>query len=326
MPILIRSALSPEEQNKFVKYEDIASTNFPGIAKVVPANGVTLRNINELAINKATDAMIKNGTDNYRSLVPANQHTSVFYGLAKSAGDTTQSQSSNEVGAYTDEAKAAIQSMLGIDLSNAGSVKDVTVNGTSILDSETGVAEIPVASNSNLGVIGVNGTYGIGYAPHVNSLVFVNSGVAETKLGTSQNRAVLLANQHHSVFYGLAKAAGDTTQSQSANAVGTYTPEAALAIRNMIGATGESASITVTGTDPVIQASSNARYICGEVATLSFTPCASGICEVIFTSGTTPTVLTLPQTVQMPEWFEVEANHTYEISVIDGTYGAVMVW
>ena len=90
---------------------------------------------------------------------------------------------------------------------------------------------------------------------------------------------------------------------------------------------GQSISITVTGTDPVIQASSNARYICGEVATLDFTPCSVGICEVIFTSGTTPTVMTpLPQTVQMPEWFVVEANHTYEISVIDGVYGAVMVW
>ena len=88
----------------------------------------------------------------------------------------------------------------------------------------------------------------------------------------------------------------------------------------------QSISVTVTGTDPVIQANSNTRYICGEVATLSFTPCASGICEVIFTSGTTPTVLTLPQTVTLPERFEVEASHTYEISIVDGVYGAVMYW
>lgn len=40
---------------------------------------------------------------------------STFYGLAKAAGDTTQSQSSNAVGTYTDEAKAAIQNMFGLN-------------------------------------------------------------------------------------------------------------------------------------------------------------------------------------------------------------------
>lgn len=34
---------------------------------------------------------------------------------------------------------------------------------------------------------------------------------------------------------GLAKAAGDTTQAQSANTAGTYTPEAKTAIRTMLG-------------------------------------------------------------------------------------------
>lgn len=88
----------------------------------------------------------------------------------------------------------------------------------------------------------------------------------------------------------------------------------------------ESAEITVSGTDPVIQALSNTRYMCGEVLSLDFTPSVSGICEVIFTSGTTPTVLTLPPTVMRPEWFKVEANHVYDISIIDGVYGTVMVW
>ena len=36
------------------------------------------------------------------------------YGLAKAAGDSTQSASSNVVGTYTDEAKVAIQKMLGV--------------------------------------------------------------------------------------------------------------------------------------------------------------------------------------------------------------------
>ena len=58
--------------------------------------------------------------------MPVKQHRSVFYGLACAAGDTTQSESSNPVGQYTDEAKAAIRAMLGmsdsdiIDIVRAG--------------------------------------------------------------------------------------------------------------------------------------------------------------------------------------------------------------
>ena len=37
-------------------------------------------------------------------------------------------------------------------------------------------------------------------------------------------------------------------------------------------------------------------------------------------------VITLPETVKMPEWFEIETDHTYDISIVDGVYGAVMVW
>lgn len=84
--------------------------------------------------------------------------------------------------------------------------------------------------------------------------------------------------------------------------------------------------VTVSGTDPVITATSNTRYICGEVTTLSFTPAATGICEVIFTSGSLATVLTLPNTVKMPSWFVVKPNYIYEISILNGVYGGVMPW
>ena len=85
--------------------------------------------------------------------------------------------------------------------------------------------------------------------------------------------------------------------------------------------------ITVSGTDPVITAQSGVRYICGEIATLTFTPSASGICDVIFRSGSTPTVLSLPNTVKFPGGtLTVDADTTYEINVMDGVYGAVMAW
>ena len=85
--------------------------------------------------------------------------------------------------------------------------------------------------------------------------------------------------------------------------------------------------VAVSGTTPVITALSGVRYVCGEVATLDFTPCVSGICDVVFTSGSTPTVVTLPNTVKFPDGsFTAEANKTYEINILDGVYGVVMAW
>lgn len=391
-------------------------------------------------IAKAASVEIKAGENIYRPIVPRHQHESIFYGLAKAAGDATQKESSNEVGNYTDEAKEAIRTMFGIEsgvlpttfitqtstgatitvtdkngttsaqiangekgdkgdhgiqgvkgdkgdtgeagavgpqgpkgdkgdpgddyiltqadkeeiaeiigntviddaagdgdtdktwsahklveeLANAGTVQDVTVNGASIVDSETGVAEIPLSGNSKLGLTQFNNIYGIA---HMNNGIpgIVSADGTKVKAGANIYNPIVPSVQHLSTFYGLAKIAG-CDEKNSTLPVGTYTEEAKVAIRNMIDATGESASVTVTGTDPVIQANRNTRYICGEVLSLDFTPCASGICDVIFTCGSSLTVLTLPNTVVLPEWFEVELNHTYEISIVDGVYGAVMVW
>ena len=85
--------------------------------------------------------------------------------------------------------------------------------------------------------------------------------------------------------------------------------------------------VTVSGTTPTITALSGARYVCGEVSTLDVTPCVSGICDIVFTSGSTATVLTLPSTVKFPDGtFTPEANTTYELNIMDGVYGAVMAW
>lgn len=95
--------------------------------------------------------------------------------------------------------------------------------------------------------------------------------------------------------------------------------------------TGETSGgyVAVTGQTPTVSATSGFRYVCTAtyVTSLSFVPAATGICSVRFTSGTTPTVLTLPQTVKMPAWWTgCEASRTYEISIEDGVYGAVTSW
>ena len=96
------------------------------------------------------------------------------------------------------------------------------------------------------------------------------------------------------------------------------------------GDTGESGDMiveAVSGSNPVIVGVAKHRYVCGEVATISITPPSSGMCDVVFESGSTAAVLTLPNTVIMPDWFvDVEANMIYEINIMDGIYGAVMSW
>lgn len=84
--------------------------------------------------------------------------------------------------------------------------------------------------------------------------------------------------------------------------------------------------ITVSGTTPTITANANTRYICGEVTSLTVTPPANGVTEIVFSSGTTPTTLTLPATVHMPEWFTIESGYTYAISIENATYGSVASW
>ena len=90
----------------------------------------------------------------------------------------------------------------------------------------------------------------------------------------------------------------------------------------------EASVVTVTGTEPVITAEANTRYVCGEVQSISITPPARGICDVTFTSGSTAAVLTVPSTVTFPSWFDattLETNTIYEINISDGL-AAVMSW
>ena len=404
----------------------VASASTPGVVRTQHSYGTNMETgTGVIYVVCAEDSHIKQATQQWRPIVPANQHKATFYGLAKAAGDTTQSQSNNAVGTYTDDAKSAIQSMLGVPsvddipevpvtdvqlggssivgqdgvvnitvgggLTKSGSdilvnpatpnqikigvanrmpvapatqeysafyglskaagvdlanetvtfgtypatsqaaiksmigvnVDDVQVNGTSVVSN--GVANIPVANANDLGAVLKNAVYGIDIYGNGSLALVVASDSDIKRSYAGYRRAILTQNQNQAVFYGLAKAAG-ADEKDSTLPMGTYTDTAKVAIRNMIGATGESATITVTGTDPVITAQSNARYICGEVLSLTFTPPATGICEVIFTSGSSVTVLDLPQTVMMPDWFEVETNKTYDISIVDGIYGAVMSW
>lgn len=198
-------------------------------------------------------------------------------------------------------------------------VDDVQINGTSIV--QNGVANVPIASANNVGLVKILSANGV-YIDNNNDLAINKATDSQIKNGSASFRPIVPANQSNATFYGLAKAAGDTSQSQSSNAVGNYTEDAKSAISEMLNG-----SVSVSGTTPTIVAKSGIRYVCGEVATLDFTPSEKGICDVVFTSGDTPAVVNLPNTVKFPNGeLTIEANTTYEINILDGIYGTVIAW
>lgn len=195
--------------------------------------------------------------------------------------------------------------------SGAGAVQDVQVDGVSVL--QDGVARVKVGNGLR---VGNNNERSIMIADP-------NQGNIRTR---SSSHVITPSLQHMSTFYGLAWAAGDTTQAGS-TALGQYTESAKSAISEMLNG-----SVSVSGTTPTINALSGIRYICGEVTTIDIVTPASGIIDVVFTSGSTPAVLTItPPTGQTMKWANgwdgvCEANTTYEINVADGVYGVVGQW
>ena len=94
------------------------------------------------------------------------------------------------------------------------------------------------------------------------------------------------------------------------------------------GDSGEGIVVQVSGTTPTIICEDNHRYICGEVLSLNITPPANGVCEIIFESGSTATLLTAPNTIKWPEWFNpnsLETSATYQFKISNGLAN-VAIW
>lgn len=208
-----------------------------------------------------------------------------------------------------------------------GAVQDVQVNGVSVL--QDGVANVPIANNRpGIVKVGMYGTNGININQNDGTITVAPASLANIRRAELQNKPIASPNAYAAAFYGLAKAAGDTTQSPSSNTVGQYTESAKSAISEMLNG-----SVSVSGTTPTINALPGIRYVCGEVTTLDIMTPASGIVDVIFTSGSTPTVLTVtPPTGMTMKWANgfdpasLEANTTYEITVRRGNLASILAW
>ena len=115
--------------------------------------------------------------------------------------------------------------------SGGGTVTDVQMNGTSVLDGS--VAKIPAATDSTLGVVKVNA--GKGTFISGGDLALNIADESMIKNGTGLFNPIGATRAKDTAFYGLARAAGDTSQSSSSNPIGTYTDGAKAAIKNMLG-------------------------------------------------------------------------------------------
>ena len=109
---------------------------------------------------------------------------------------------------------------------------DIRVNGTSVVSS--GVANVPIAGTSALGVVKPAGM-GINVNSSNGELYVGKASAAQIKAGATNYFPIVPSNQHDATFYGLAKAAGDSTQAASSNTVGNYTDTAKIAIQKMLG-------------------------------------------------------------------------------------------
>ena len=186
-------------------------------------------------------------------------------------------------------------------------VTDVQINGTSVVSG--GVANVPEARIGSYGVVSIASSSQIGVGSNATSPIVPSSLPVAT-------------------FFGLARAAGASTSGMSSSAVGQYPESAKSAISTMLGG-----SVAVSGSTPSITAKPGIRYVCGECSTLDITTPASGIIDVVFESGSTPTVLTItPPTGMTMKWANgfdptaLEANTVYEINIMDGVYGVVGSW
>ena len=99
------------------------------------------------------------------------------------------------------------------------------------------------------------------------------------------------------------------------------------------GDSGAAITVQVEGSAPTIVCEDNHRYICGEILSLNISPCEEGICDVVFTSGSTPTVLTVtPPSGMTMKWANgfdpasLEADTVYEVNIADGCLGVCGTW
>ena len=293
---------------RYIKKTDLATSNSTGVVKIRSSYGIDIdNNTGELKIFRATGEALKTGTDSLKPITPSKQHDSVFYGLSKAAGVDLANETVT-VGTYPAASKTAIRGLIG------AISKD----------------DIAGSNGENRGVAFFNGNYGVGINSETGGVYVSRPGDDVVKAGVNDYKPIVPSIQHKSVFYALSKLAGVDLASNASEVIGVYPQNAKTAIQTMLGIEADIPLVeTVTGATASITGMPNVRYICDTaISELTITPPASGSIVVRFTAGSN-CIVVLPQTVKLPEWFDIsslEAGTTYEIIITDGVYGGVMSW
>lgn len=119
----------------------------------------------------------------------------------------------------------------GVKAGSESTVDDVTIGGVSIVDG--GVAKVPLANTTTAGVLKIASPFSVN--PQQGTLALAMATAANVKAGTENTRPIASNLTRNVAFYGLAKAAGDSTQSASSNAIGLYTETAMQKVQEMLG-------------------------------------------------------------------------------------------
>ena len=321
--------------NNGVANVPVAQTNVLGAVKAPGTYGVSVfggGSAGTLALNPASGDQIKAGNSSYNPITPVNTAPTTFYGLAKAAG-ADMASSSNAVGNYTPEAKAAIWNMLGLDgssfiKSDWELIREDTVTNTTEAD-----IEITVDGNGNAFELT---DIRIKMIAPQQETVFSQGTFGRITVGCSDNTSQYLyfgewsnsANASPKIAYGTIEQFGNMGQKYWVRPTTSGIDNTALLTRSNItdGAdmwffgekifnkitiasiTGtvkyrlygkrkraalNSAVINVSGSTPSITALPGHQYICSEVSTLAVSVPASGCIDVRFESGSTATILTV---------------------------------
>ena len=326
----------------------IAGSSALGVIKV--GNGLAVSVNGTLIPYYARSSTVKAGTDQYNPIVSYVQHESTFYGLAKAAGDSTQSASSNPVGTYTDAAKSAIKSMLGVTdpTTTLAGLTDTNISNpqaTQVLQYYNGKwANHTISFDAPVEVLSLEEfTDDIG--EYLEGATMLRTSWDEPPLDSGTLYSHLTSYQYSKAMSVFVHSGFENAQHQWVDAVVSYefsqfyscdTPQITIAVFGPRVYMAESENgymvlvstdghVPVTGTTPHIDAINGFSYKCGECATLDITLPASGCVDVVFESGSTPTVLTItPPTGVTVKWANgfdptvLDANTTYEINIKDG--------
>lgn len=151
-----------------------------------------------------------------------------------------------------------------------GTLGDATTSTHGLMSAadKTKLDGIGIATNQNLGLVKPQGM-GISVNSTNGEIYIDKSDLANIKAGINDYAPIVASNQHEAIFYGLAKAAGDTTQYLNSSAVGTYTSDAKTAIKSMLGVT-EVPAVTSSDNGKVL------RVVNGTWSAVSL-PSASGV-------------------------------------------------